>query len=370
AMIIFLAIKLVTGRVRKAVEEWEHADPESAFILHLIERFPRLEQAREIRSLPVRFALILIPLIAILIPLGQAFMRLQKEISRQRQENVIRREVTDIWQQHFQQRSNGVLRSTIDTLTVAEKDGALDIRMRVFDDETYGAGEKSEFVNLIASRLARSPDSIRLRLTEIPTASVLTSLRKTEKESSQPSLSELHADLSQRIDGALRGIELPVGARLVGREVVTGATGKLRLNVVYLCDTNIEGDARASLIGDIRTRLDDPTTEVSLERIPTDIGYIDFVRRSSSIPVLGLLQLDFVGRVMKQSPGLSLVVSLPSSSREATSVQNERFEAVIGHLESRWQISANRISRSAESGEERTRLRVQLTGSVGTPSPQ
>ncbi|MEO8573933.1 MAG: DUF389 domain-containing protein, partial [Pyrinomonadaceae bacterium] len=33
AMIIFLAIKLVTGRVRKAVEEWEHADPESAFIL-------------------------------------------------------------------------------------------------------------------------------------------------------------------------------------------------------------------------------------------------------------------------------------------------------------------------------------------------
>lgn len=356
AMIVFLAIKLSTASVRRRAEDWEHTDPESAFILHFIERFPRLEQAREIRSLPVRFTLILIPLVAILIPLGQSFARLRSEIATQRHENSIKQQIMAIWQESFQQ-PGAVARSAPDRVLVSEKEGKVEITMRVFDDQPLNPTEKNQFVKLIAARLERSPEAISLKLTEIPTTSVLASIRELVDEPREPSVSELQASLSERVDNALRDIQLPAGAQLLGREFIVNGPGEMRLNVTYLCETKLEEGSRASVIGTIRNRLNDPLTDVSLERIPTEIGSIDFPGRSTSLPILGILQLDFVGRVMRDNPRLTLLVG----GNDAAAVEEGRFGTISDYLESKWQIGRERVARSTDdSGDRRTRLSFQV----------
>ncbi len=173
AMIVFLLVRLSTAKVRERAEEWEHADRESALIMKFIDRFPRLANAREIRSLGVRFLMILVPLTAILIPLTRSFTQLQNEIAKESHDNALRKEIRSLWQEHFQNKPDGKVRSSVDQLTVVEKDEILNIELRVFDDEPYTLAEKTEYASLLASRLGRKPGSIDLRLTEIPTSSVL-----------------------------------------------------------------------------------------------------------------------------------------------------------------------------------------------------
>jgi uncharacterized hydrophobic protein (TIGR00271 family) len=352
AMIVFLIVRLGTPHIRAKAEEWEHKDPESAAILKFIERFPRLEQAREIRSLSVRFAMILIPLVVILIPLTRAFSQLQTEISQQQQENLIRRESLDLWQQNFQMKPDGAARSTVDKLTILEKEGKLNIEMRLFDEETYTAEEKQRYVKMIAARLNRTPESINLRLTEIPTTSVFAALRASEAErrsaSTPPTVAELQSNIWQQVDGALSKLSLPPNSRLLSRQVMTNGTNPLNIKIVYLGDDNLTLESQNSIAGSIRTNLQENDAQISLERIPTDIGFIDFPRNSSSTPVLAMLQLDFVGRVMHENPSLQLLVAVQPRKAERQDITAERLQAVKDYLETRWQVMPDKIKLSAD----------------------
>ncbi|PYT01745.1 MAG: hypothetical protein DMF63_02560 [Acidobacteria bacterium] len=361
AMVVFLVIRLSSLIVRRRAEDWEHSDPESAFILHFIERFPRLAQAREIRSLTLRFALILLPLVAIFIPLGKSFSRLRTEIADQRQENQIKREVVAVWQDRFHDK-NGSERGTLDQLKVVNKGGKVEIDMRVFDEDPLDAAEKNDFVKLIAARLGRSQDSISLKLTEVPTTSVLASLRKLVVEPRETSISELRANLARQVDDALQNLELPPEAKFVGRDLIVDGAGDMRLNITYLCERNLEQDVRRSVLGTIRDRLKDPTTDITLERIPIEVGPIEFPRQSDSIPILGILQLDFVGRVMRENPNLKLVVV-----GDDKGLQNARIGSIQNHLESKWQIDSNRLVRSEESTTDGT-IRLSFQSSSRSAS--
>jgi uncharacterized hydrophobic protein (TIGR00271 family) len=345
AMLVFLAVKLSTRQVRARVEEWEHKDPESATILKLIGRFPRLEYAREIRSLPVRFTMILVPFVAILIPLSQSFYRLQSEIENQRTENFIRKEILALWQDRFQKTQDGRFRSTIDNLAISEKNGKLNVDLRLFDDEPYSASEKKEFLGLAATRLSRPVESINFRLTEIPTTSILAALRERETERT-PTITELQAMLIQQVDGALDQVQLPPNARLLNRALVMDDATSWRINVTYLCDSTLEPEVQHSVIDKIRTNLRDGDAEINLERIPTEVGVIEFPRGSSSIPILGLLQLDFVGRVMRENPSLGLLVAVRLRRGENARVAADRMRSVVEYLESRWQIASVRVKAS------------------------
>ena len=126
--------------------------------------------------------MILLPLALILYPLGSAFSQLQDEITHKRRESEVRQIVTDVWQEKFQKTSEGAARSSVDQLAVSEKDDKININLRVFDDQPYTLAEKKECAQLIAERLNRPIESIVLRLTEIPTVSVLDALRQTREE--------------------------------------------------------------------------------------------------------------------------------------------------------------------------------------------
>ena len=182
AMLVFMALRIDTPFVRERVRAWESKDAESDFVCGVLKRFPGLEHAGQIHSLRLRFMMILLPLALILYPLGSAFSQLKDEIARQQRESQMRQIVTDVWQQSFQKRFDGSARSTIDQLTIAEeKDGEINISLRVFDDEPYTPAERKRCSRLLAERLDCPIERVNLRLTEIPTTNVLEALREREK---------------------------------------------------------------------------------------------------------------------------------------------------------------------------------------------
>ncbi len=367
AMIVFLAVQLITPQVKNRIEEFEHRDPESAFILKFIERFPGLEQAREIRSLPVRFAMILIPLVAILIPLSQSFSQLQSEITQERSENTIRNHILDLWQKHFQKKSDGAMRGTIDQLTILEKDGKLTINLRLFDDEPYTLEEKKQYAKLIAERLGRPVESITLNLTEIPTTSTLAAMRERDKQRAAPTIAELQAGLWQKIDAALTTIEFPPEARFLGRRIVSEGTDSLNVKITYLSEVVLAPDVQNSIVEKIRANLDDAATRISLERVPKEIASIEFSANSATIPILGMLQLDFVGREMSENSPLVLVVAVQARLGESTEIVAQRMQAIADYLDTRWQITGDRIKLSdtaAPNGQ------TKLTFQDGNAQPE
>lgn len=365
AMLVFMALRIDTAYVREKVEAWEQTDPESLFVINLMRRFPGLEQARQIHSLGLRLSMILLPLVLILVPLGSAFSQLQDEIAQKRRESELRQIVTDVWQQKFQKSTDGVSRSSIDQLAVSEKDGKINISLRVFDDQPYTLAEKKECAEMIAERINRPVESIALRLTEIPTVSVLDALRRSREEkpviAPPQTVAELQENLLERVEIALSGFELPPPAQILRKQIVTGAATPLEIKIIYLSDARIAPETEKALLEKIRQSLGYEAATVSFERVPAEIGEISFNRNQPALPMLGMMQLDFAGRMMRENPSLTLAASASLRKGERSEITAERMQAIINYLETRWQIPAERIKQS-ESAQAAgtTRLVFQI----------
>lgn len=345
AMLVFLALRIDTPKVREQVEAWEQTDPESHFVINSMRRFPGLEKARIVHSFTLRAAMIGLPLILILIPLGGAFSQLKKEINRKQRESRIRQIVTNVWQEKFQKKSDGNARSTVDQLTVSEKDDKLNINLRVFDDQPYTLTEKKECAQIVAAELHRPVESINLKLTEIPTVSVLDQIERTREETppAPPTVAELQTNLLERVEIALSDFKLPPPARILRKQIVTGAATPLEVKIIYLSDERIAPETETALLEKVRQNLDYEQATVNLERVASQIGEIDFSRNQSALPILGMMQLDFAGRMMRENPNLSLVVAGNSRKNEPKEITARRNGAIAEYLETRWQIAPDKI---------------------------
>ncbi len=345
AMLVFLALRIDTPKVRSQVEAWEQTDPESRFVINSMRRFPGLEKARIVHSFTLRAAMILLPLILILIPLGSAFSQLKNEIAKKQRESQIRQSVTTVWQEKFQKKSDGNARSSVDQLTVSEKDDKLNINLRVFDDQPYTLNEKKECAQLIADELKRPVESINLKLTEIPTVSVLDAIERAREETppAPPTVAELQSNLLERVEIALSDFALPPPARILRKQIVTGAATPLEVKIIYLSDERIAPETETALLEKVRQSLNYESATVNLERVAAQIGAIDFRRRQSALPILGMMQLDFAGRMMRENPNLTLAVAGNSRKNEPKEITAERLQAIVEYLETRWQIAPDKI---------------------------
>ncbi len=369
AMLVFLALRIDTPGVREKVEAWEQTDPESRFFINRMRRFPGLEKARVVHSFTLRAAMIGLPLILILIPLGSAFSQLTGEIARKQRESKIRQTVTDVWQNQFQKSPNGISRSSVDQLTVSEKEEKLSINLRVFDDQPYTLEEKKQCAILIAGELKRPVESINLNLTEIPTVSVLDAIeraRKINQPTAPPSVSELQTNLLERVEIALSDFELPPPALILRKQIVTGSQTPLELKIIYLSDERISAETETALLERVQKSLDYEQATVSLERIAAQIGAIDFSRNQLNLPLMGMLQLDFAGRMMRENPKLELIVTTASLKNERPEFAAQRMQVIVEYLETRWQIAAGKIKISENATKGETRLSFQV---IETPNP-
>jgi uncharacterized hydrophobic protein (TIGR00271 family) len=344
AMLVFLAVRLSTRTIRRHVEEWEENDRESAWILNLFARFSGHERTRGMRNLAVRFAMILLPLLVILIPLSQSFTQLQDEIAKQRRDNDLRRGTLSVWKRNFQNDANGELRSSIDDLSVSEKDGRVRVDLRLFGDKPYTAQERKEFVRQVAAEIGRPADAIDLRFVEIPTTSMLAEMRHVEESRTPPSITDLNTEMRKRIDACLDGIELPDDARILTREFITGAENEVNIKISYLCESELSSDEVSRVINQIKSGLNDPEVKLRLERIPTEFGEVSFPKNGETLPILAMVRLDYVGRIMRENPSLRLSLAAGTAKDRQTDLAAKRFDAVVQFLHSRWQIDPERIA--------------------------
>ncbi len=235
-------------------------------------------------------------------------------------------------------------------MTVGETDDRLNINLRVFDDEPYTTTEKKQYANLLAEKLDRPKDSVNVKLTEIPTVSVLNSFERAKTEKNAPvipTVAELKETLLERIETALSDFRLPPPAQIVRKQIVTGENTPLEVKIIYLNDEQIAPETEKALLEKARQSLNYDQASISLERIPINVGEIIFSRNQSALTLLGMLQLDFAGRTMRENPKLQIVVAIRSAKVERPEIAAERQRTIAEYLETRWQIAPGKIIFSA-----------------------
>ncbi len=151
--------------------------------------------------------------------------------------------------------------------------------------------------------------------------------------------------------------------------MITDGPESLHLKITYLCASAIDPVINDSVVNKVRAGLGDNNASISIERIPTDLGFLEFPLRSSSIPILGMIQLDFAGRVMRENPTLALNVSGARRQNENAEIADARFASIAKYLEDRWQISRDRMHLSEqEPVAARTKIAFGTTDGSGSDS--
>ena len=189
-------------------------------------------------------------------------------------------------------------------------------------------------------------ESLVLNLTEIPTVSVLETLRRGREEAAPPLAStpaSIREKSLERVEIALTGFQLPPPARILQKQIVTSLANPLEVKIIYLSDERISPEMETTILGKIRQGLNDDSATVDLERLAGEIGVIDFSPDKFELPLAGMLQLDFVGRMLRDIPNLDLAAAIGRRTNEPADIAAGRARSIIDYLETRWQIEPARV---------------------------
>jgi uncharacterized hydrophobic protein (TIGR00271 family) len=345
--LVFIALHLDTDQVRETVKDWEAGDRESLAVQNFLNRYSFLKLLRPIGSLPGRFLVATLTILALLVPLSNAFGRLGEEVTQKQQQNALRRNATNIWQARFSNDPDGQLRSSIERISITEQNQFVTLRLNVFTSKLYSAAEKEQYVQELAQKLGKNPQQIQFVLTEIPTASNEILAKKEEVTLpvaiKPPSLSELQFNLLQDLDTTIADLSLPPRVQLLDYAMTTGKSQSLLLAITYLSDRQISTDAQALVIQDVKTRIGIDGAKVNLEYINTNGGEIIFEENKTSLPPDANTKLDQIGSLLKRYPNLKLLMSVSLRNLESNALRKVRTQAIASYLESKWQISNERL---------------------------
>ncbi|HEY8460009.1 MAG TPA: hypothetical protein VIM99_06485, partial [Blastocatellia bacterium] len=218
----------------------------------------------------------------------------------------------------------------------------------------YTEAEKTQYARLVAERLGRPADSVRLQLIEIPTAAALLAIRAgEERREAPPTVAQLRSAFWQGVEAAMRGVRLPPSMRLLGYRVVTGSGELTRVTLAYLGERDIESDAQALIADDVRARLAIPDMELSCERIPSLFGPIGFRRNQASLPAGASHLIDQIGQILKRHSDLRAEVVAQAEGTERERIAEDRGQAVSDYLSERCGVAAERIKITATTDAAR-----------------
>ena len=371
AMMVFLSVHMDTPPVRDQINRWHRQDPESHWMQWLLDRLPISPKFQVIGSLPSRLIVGFIPILVLFFPLNQALGRLQQEVITQEQQNQVIQAATQLWRDQFAELDAEEPRSTIRELTSQDQNGILTLRLTIFTTEVYSAAEQQAFRAQLAERLGRSPDSIRVRLTQILTAASVTQLIEIERQlspapSPPPSrnIVEIQDEFLERMDEALAPIILPAPAQFLWYEITTRLDGPTRLNLYYLSPRPVGSDAASLLQTQIKNKLPLANIQVVLEQVATEPEALIFELDQGQLQPNSLEALDRVGAVLKQQPNLNLDLFVSLEAAEATNLAEQRVEAIRDRLRTKWQIPTERVkfrSRQVLGQNQQPTVRLKLT---------
>ena len=355
AMVVFVALHINTQHVKKRVLEWQRKDRESVWIRRWFSKVPIVQRLRIAGSLPGRFAVIVITIVLILVPLTQSFLHLKREIGRKQQENRVRAAATQLWEENFSRLPNGEPRCYLGQLSLFDREGKVALLLRVFTIKPYTAQEKAEYTRLVAARIDRPVQSVVVRLIEIPTVSseLLTKAReetsndavRTDENRAEEMLTpgQLQTNYEQMVETALGELRLPPPAIFVDYEVTTYATATPQVNVVYLSDREIDEDARLLLTDEVARRFENPEARVSFQRIPTSFASLSFRRNQTQIEARHTEVLDHIGQQLQRYGFLRAEIAAGAERNEREGVAHQRGRSIAAYLSDKWNVAPERI---------------------------
>ena len=369
SMLVFLALNIGVPEVKSQVREWHAQNPESHWVQTLLTRLPVTSRLQKIGSLPSRLVIILLPILLLLIPLNQSFSRLQTELAQKQEDNRLRRLATTLWQQNFANAVSGEPRSYISQLNTAASKDKLTVQLTVFTSEPYTLEERQGFTQTLASQLGRSVDSLDVQLIEVLTASnqLLAQLSDDLILADPPpeipplTVSQAQVNLLQTVEAALGTMVLPTPAIPLRHEVSTSTVSPLTLKIFYLSDRDIDRDAQTLLREDLRSRLNTPTAQVILERVPTFPRPLTFELDLSTLSADNQQILQQVGQMLQHQPDLTLNLVARAETLENPVINENRLKAAQAVLIKKWQVDGRRInSRSGPTLERGQRPTVLI----------
>jgi uncharacterized hydrophobic protein (TIGR00271 family) len=356
AMLVFVALHIDTERVKARVREWRQQDEGSQRIQAFLDRLHVPDSLRQKGGLPARLTLTLVPLFLISIPLTQSLVKLKGEITEQREENRVRRATTDLWRQQMERLPNGEVRSYFDQLSVATAERTLKLSLRVFTSQPYTTAERTQFAQLVAARLGRPMDSVRLELIEVPTASadLATRMREEQAREASPTVAQMAAQFQREVGTALRDLRLPPAAQLMDCRVTTSAAAPTEIQLRYLCDHDLATDAQTLLAEEIRARFADATASVNFERITSSFEPLVFARNQATLNAAATATSDRAGQLLQRHPHLRVEVTASRDAAEPEAIAVQRARAVADYLTVKWQVAAERITTNVNTDATRT----------------
>lgn len=362
AMVVFFLLRLDTGKVREKNHEWRNTDNESLWWLNLINKIPSLKQAREIRSIPLRILMVLLPLLIIFIPLTQSFSKMIDDIQEKQKHNQVIQKTTKLWQEFYANGSDGSARSFLDEVRVSETDGKLEIFMRVFDNLPYSQTEKDEFKKILASNLDRSIDKISLQLVEIPTSAMRTVKPQIEATPAPPTSAEIKSLYLRNIESSLNEIIFPSSAKFIDYQAINMPNGRLNLKIFYISENELSEDAKQILAADALGNLKLPNTRFEFERVSPQAFSIPFENGTAVLRNDGGTILEIIGSILQDHPRLNLVVNVssnPGANANANADTNpnlltDKQNAVKNYFVQNWNLEERRFLFS--EGDDNCRL--------------
>lgn len=337
AMLVFVLLRIDRSVVREKVHEWRVNDEESVFWVGLINRIPRLEKARQVRSFTLRLLMILIPLIVIYVPLSQSFAEVREQFQRKQDENIKSQIAQEIWSELIKKRS----RTELDEMRVKDDGEKLTIYARAFSNEPFTDQERAGYIGQVAGRLEKKPEQIDFQVIMIPTSEKDNVGIIAEATPTPKAIRVIGAEFRQRIDSALATFRLTKPAEKVGHSIVLGENNQVSLVMYYLSSREIQADGQTALETSLRQTLDLPTLTLSLSRVSSVETSLPFEGNTAELDTdndqLANLIADL--RVHKN---LNVRVMLKSDG-EDDKLFNDRKKAVSDFLFKEETIPENRV---------------------------
>jgi uncharacterized hydrophobic protein (TIGR00271 family) len=346
--LVFLGLNIDTENVRQRAKLWESSDHESLAVQNFLGSYKFLQKLRPIGSLPSRLLVGFLAILALLVPLSSSFAKLGQEVSLKQQQNALRRNAISIWQDRFSNFPNKQIRSSIERLSITEKDKLVTVKLNVFTSKLYSDAEKEQYIQQLANKIDKVPQQIQFTLTEIPTATNELLVKKEEVIQPTvplpPSLNELQINLLQSLNKAIADVSFPPNMQLVDYAVSIGNSQAFLINIAYLSDRPFSEDAQALVMRDIQKRLGVSEAKVSFDYISTAVSEIIFDENTATIPTNANANLDQIGKLLQLYPQLNLSVTISLRDLENNDLKKSYFQAIATYLASKWQIPKQQLN--------------------------
>ena len=124
----------------------------------------------------------------------------------------------------------------------------------------------------------------------------------------------------------------------------SGPPPPLTVTLFYLSERELDTDGQTLLIQNLKDKLNLPGAEVTLQRIATAAGTLEFEIDQTEISPERPPLLERVGQLLQQHPNLEVNLTARLEALERPTLAQQRVAAIKTYLQDQWGILPQRLT--------------------------